>query len=554
VSGSDVFLSYNREDAAVAKLYADAFAREGLAVWWDQTLRSGETYDEVTEAALRGAKAVVVLWSPRSVSSHWVRAEATIAHRAKTLIPATIEHCDKPVMFELTQTADLTHWRGDVGDTVWQSFVSDVRRMVGRSAAPLEPVVPTCASVLPVAGAGIPNAGVLPFIYRGIDGEFQFLAEDLTEDVTRALAENDHFKVIASGKMAAWRGTTPDYDAIRQRLDVRYLVDGKLQSTGDAIRLTVELIDAATANAVWSHRFAASPKEIAAGKVDLSQIVASELAEHVMQAEMNRATASTGPYTGWDHVLRSLAFERVLDAGNARSILTEARSAVAVAPDFGLAHARLANAIMMVTAIGGIKFDDGLKQEIRQHITRALQLDGDNAAVIVPIIHASMVLGDGETCLRLARRAVELRPASPNCHHALGSAYMFLGRTDEAIPAYTDGLRCLGFNNTRSYGFQVIGWCHLLEGRPKEALEALDQSLATNPNDLMALKFKAVAEVQLKRERAAIASVRRLREIAPEATFDQLISRVTLNPRLGRRSGEHIAILRRLWDETGGDG
>jgi hypothetical protein len=110
----DVFLSYNREDAALAKLFADAFASEGFDVWWDQTLHSGETYDEVTEAALRAAKAVVVLWSPRSVVSHWVRAEATVAHRAKTLVPATIEACNRPVMFELTQTADLSHWKGDM--------------------------------------------------------------------------------------------------------------------------------------------------------------------------------------------------------------------------------------------------------------------------------------------------------------------------------------------------------------------------------------------------------------------------------------------------------
>jgi hypothetical protein len=46
-----IFLSYNREDQAVAKLYADAFAAEGLNVWWDTTLRLGEAYDEVTEAA-----------------------------------------------------------------------------------------------------------------------------------------------------------------------------------------------------------------------------------------------------------------------------------------------------------------------------------------------------------------------------------------------------------------------------------------------------------------------------------------------------------------------
>jgi hypothetical protein len=46
----DIFLSYNREDAATAKLFADAFAAEGLNVWWDTALRSGEAYDEVTWA------------------------------------------------------------------------------------------------------------------------------------------------------------------------------------------------------------------------------------------------------------------------------------------------------------------------------------------------------------------------------------------------------------------------------------------------------------------------------------------------------------------------
>ena len=111
---NDIFLSYNREDTAAAKRFADGFAAEGLSVWWDTALRSGEAYDEVTEAALREAKAVVVLWSPRSVVSRWVRAEATIADRCKTLVPVMIEPCERPIMFELTQTAELGHWTGDI--------------------------------------------------------------------------------------------------------------------------------------------------------------------------------------------------------------------------------------------------------------------------------------------------------------------------------------------------------------------------------------------------------------------------------------------------------
>jgi hypothetical protein len=130
---ADIFLSYNREDQARAKMFAQGFEAQGLTVWWDTALRSGEAYDEVTEAALRAARPVVVLWSPRSVVSRWVRAEATIADRCKTLVPVTIEPCERPIMFELTQTAELSHWRGDAADKAWLAFLDDVRRRAQRS-------------------------------------------------------------------------------------------------------------------------------------------------------------------------------------------------------------------------------------------------------------------------------------------------------------------------------------------------------------------------------------------------------------------------------------
>lgn len=134
--GQDIFISYARDDQDTAHLFAEAFAQEGFSVWWDAALHSGETFDEVIEQELRAAKAVVVLWSPRSVISRWVRAEATLADRNRTFAPAIIEPCNRPIIFELTHTADLSHWTGDVADAHWKNFVKDVRRMVaaGRAA------------------------------------------------------------------------------------------------------------------------------------------------------------------------------------------------------------------------------------------------------------------------------------------------------------------------------------------------------------------------------------------------------------------------------------
>jgi len=136
VSGTDIFLSYARQDRGTARMFAQALADEGFSVWWDASLHSGETFDEVIERNLKEAKAVVVLWSPRSVSSRWVRAEATQADRRNKLVPAIIEPCDRPVIFELIHTADLSEWTGDITDIHWRVFMDDLRRLVdgGREA------------------------------------------------------------------------------------------------------------------------------------------------------------------------------------------------------------------------------------------------------------------------------------------------------------------------------------------------------------------------------------------------------------------------------------
>ena len=122
-------------------------------MWWDAALRSGQTFDEVIEKELRAAKAVVVLWSPRSVASRWVRAEATLADRRNILVPAIIESCDRPIIFELTHAADLADWTGDTSDIRWRTLVNDLRRLVrgGEDEAAPQPVAAEPAAK-PISG------------------------------------------------------------------------------------------------------------------------------------------------------------------------------------------------------------------------------------------------------------------------------------------------------------------------------------------------------------------------------------------------------------------
>ena len=523
-------------------------------MWWDATLRSGEAYDKVTEAALRGAKAVVVLWSPRSVDSRWVRAEASIADEKGTLVPAMIDTCDLPVMFRLTQTENLTHWRGAEDDKAWRSFLSDVRRKVGQETPAPASSAPSPAAGPATVAADMSLVAVLPFTQRGSEEELEFLVEDLTEDVTRELACSRYFKVIAAGTMAAWRGKAVDYEGLGRTLKARYLAEGKLQRAGEAIRLTVQLTDTESASSLWSTRFVRNSADIAVAPEELPVAVATQLGEQILQSDKNRAMARQGPLSGWDHVLRTLALYNRAASDNVRSAYEEARKAVAAAPDLGLAHALLAATLSSFTTYNPKNIGEASRREMQEHINRAMQLDGDNPAILSLLATAYAGLGDAEAHLRLVRRAVELNPNSPEAQGMLGVAYYWLGRTAEAIAVIERLDRIAPHDQMRVTVLQVLGLCLCLEGELVEAEAALDRSLALNPSYGIALKWKAIAQAQQGREEEAKTTIVRLRQAEPGLTIEHHVHSTVTHPYLRERGAEAMAILRRLWEATGGDG
>jgi len=197
---ADIFLSYSRADRPKAQMVAEALIAEGFSVWWDKVLRAGQTYDEVTEGMLRDADVVVVLWSAVSVKSKWVRAEATLGQRTSVLVPAMMENVDRPIMFELTQSADLVGWEGDRSDPRWMEFVQDIRRAAEHAA----PAAPPVAAPPPAPGQAADNTMELTFwssvndsddkadfeayLKRYPDGHYSDLARNRIAALTRAEA------------------------------------------------------------------------------------------------------------------------------------------------------------------------------------------------------------------------------------------------------------------------------------------------------------------------------------------------------------------------------
>ena len=549
----DIFLSYNREDAAVARLYADAFAAEGLNVWWDTALRSGEAYDEVTEAALRGAKAVVVLWSPRSVVSRWVRAEATIADRCKTLVPVTIEPCERPIMFELTQTAELSHWTGDAGDRAWLGFLNDVRGFVGREvvAAPIIQAAEP-APAKPGERGGAPSLAVLPFTNRSGLAEDEVFAFGMVEDLIDALSQGVNVRVISSSSTARFRsGALPDVEAMGRELGVRYLLEGNVRRSGSDLRVTAQLVEAASGEIVWTQKFDRPLAELAALQEDLIGEVAAHLDAKVYRMEMERALKKPGDHTAWECTMRAFAAIRQLNGESVRRAIEEAAHAVAIAPDYGLAHALLADA----SAIAYMFLSSDNPAEvarIRHHIDHALALDAESAAVLAHVAGALNYTGQAAEGLRWVRRAIAISPGYGLAHQIAGIASEMLGQPEAALAHLADFRRIEPHSPYQHYALAWQADCYLQLGDWSAAEDAFDSCLALNPDANYAYCQKAMVVHHFGRIDEARQLMIETRRREPSATLALWELRTIRWHARGPARDEMLTHLRALWAATEG--
>jgi len=124
--GSDVFLSYSRDEQAIAQKVHDLLEQAGVSVWWDAMLEGGVRFHDVTEFNLEYCEAVVVLWSEISTKSHWVHDEATRGRDRGCLIPVSIDGTLPPLGFRQFQWIDVSTGDWSLDDPEIQKLVRAV--------------------------------------------------------------------------------------------------------------------------------------------------------------------------------------------------------------------------------------------------------------------------------------------------------------------------------------------------------------------------------------------------------------------------------------------
>jgi tetratricopeptide (TPR) repeat protein len=302
---------------------------------------------------------------------------------------------------------------------------------------------------------------------------------------------------------------------------------------------------------LWSTRIARNRGDADMAPDQFALAVAAELGQAIGQIEMKQALAKQGACSAWEHVLRCRALMGRHEPDNADRALEEARRAVGVAPDYGLAHATLASALAGYLQIDHAQGEAERHEKVRDAqaaIKRAMELDSHNPAVLVRLVSAYAGLGDGEAGLRVAQRAVKLAPNSAEAQWGLGFANFMLGRTAAAIEAFGEQQRL--HDVSRQMGLSVLGICLFIEGRSSEAENVLDEALSIQPDNYLALRWKAIVAAEQGKDATAKAAVRLLRAAEPDKTTDDYLESPRRLPVEHPRKDEAIELLRRLLEET----
>lgn len=130
----DIFISYKSDERSVAKQLATKLTEAGYSVWWDNALLAGDRFQREIQQALDTSRAVIVLWSRRSIQSEWVQAEAERARRARKVIPVIIDdlpHTELPMLFNGLHAASLDAWDGGARHPGYKALLSAVRTRAG---------------------------------------------------------------------------------------------------------------------------------------------------------------------------------------------------------------------------------------------------------------------------------------------------------------------------------------------------------------------------------------------------------------------------------------
>ena len=389
------------------------------------------------------------------------------------------------------------------------------RIRIGGEAAPAPaPAKGPATSVRPVALPDMPSIAVLPFQNMSGDPEQEYFADGMVEEIITALSRFKSLFVIARNSSFTYKGKSVDIKQVGRELGVRYVLEGSVRKSGDRVRISGQLIEAATGTHIWADRFDGGLEDVFGLQDQVTTSVVGLIAPRLEQAEFERARHKpTEKLDSYDHYLRGAA------ALHHRSSVVDAyeffKKAIERDPEYAAAHVMVAWTWMARQAIYGMPLEADARAEAIRHARLAARLADEDPYVLATAGHVLTYLGhEYERGVAMVEQAVALNPNLAIAWYSRGFVCLMCDEAERAIESFDRMIRLSPLDPLRISAWNGSSHAFFRLSRHEEGCAAAMKSIQFDANAHSLATF-AINAVRAGRKEEANKAISRLLKLQP---------------------------------------
>jgi adenylate cyclase len=405
-------------------------------------------------------------------------------------------------------------------------FVDNGEQRLKNIARPLRvygvrPVSTSEPPEAPAAGLplpGKPSIAVLPFANLSGDPEQEYFADGMVEEIITSLSRIRWLFVIARNSSFTYKGRAVDVKQVGRELGVRYVLEGSVRKAGNRVRITGQLIDAASGAHLWADRFDGSLDDVFDLQDKVSSSVAGVIEPTLRQSEIERARRKRpDSLDAYDLYLRALPYAFTAMPEDADKALPLLGKAIELEPDYAAAHAMIAWCHEARYLRGGMQEETRLAA--LHHARLAIAGGSDDAAALATAGFVTAVCGrDYGNALTALDRSFALSSSSALALSFSSLVRAWNGDNAIAVEQANRALRLSPFDPWLYMPYIGLAYAHFAAGRFEETVAAASLATQSNPRFTPPIILHAAALGCLDRTEDAKTVVQRLIELQPDIT------------------------------------
>jgi len=380
------------------------------------------------------------------------------------------------------------------------------------TAAPAPPATSastTAAPADPVAPPPTKSIAVLAFADMSPDKDSEYLSDGIAEEILNALAGVGDLQVAARTSSFYYKDRNESLRDIGKTLGVAHVLEGSVRRQGEKVRITAQLIRVADGFHRWSDTYDGDLADVFALQERIARAITDELKVVLSGGQQEQLVdVGTDNAAAYGHYLRGRYFWNRRTAANISLAIEQFRAAADADPEFAKAYSGIADCYAILPYYASIRSDQTIAQA-RIFAARALALDEGLAEAHTSSAFERVTQWDWSGAEQAFRRAIELNPRYATAHFWYARMLAGLGRYDDALErlreahrleplsrvirdnlthfhilrnepaiALVEARRLVELAPDYPSGHALLGRVLLLNGKPDEALIAVDRAIA----------------------------------------------------------------------------